>query len=151
MKKKVSERFKPLKKLAAHDEQKVAVQLGDARKTVMDCENRITQLKSFRKEYAMQMQRAGEAGMAGSRLREFQQFISQIDTAISQQQEKLTKAEHHCQHLSRQWQKKHRNTEIMDKTIQRMQKKEHGQEKKKAQREQDEHAARMFGRNSDKD
>ncbi len=151
MKKKASERFKPLKKLAAHDEQKTAVLLGEARKAVMDCENRITQLKSFRTEYAMQMQQAGQAGMDGKRLREYQQFISQIDTAISQQQEKLNQAQYQCQSFSRQWQQKHRSTEIMDKTIQRMQKREQGQEKKKAQREQDEHAARIFNKGSDKD
>jgi len=114
-----SKRFKVLQKLAGRYEDLAVQDLGVSVGNLDAQRSRLSELKKFRDEYTQQFYQTGAAGINSSAMQSFQQFISQIDVAITQQQQTVLFAERDHQAKKHNWEGKHRKTKIYDKTIER--------------------------------
>jgi len=114
-----SERFKVLQKLAGRYEILAAQDLGVSVGNLQAQKNRLIELQKFREEYTRQFQQSGTSGITSMAMQSFQQFISQIDTAIQQQRQTVTLAEHDRVIKKNTWEGKHKKTQIYDKTVDR--------------------------------
>ncbi len=133
-----SERFRPLQRLADRKEEAAAKQLGLARRRLAEAEQRLLELRRFREEYCRQLQASGEQGIDGRRLRAFQQFLTQLDTAIGQQQGVIARCRDECDQRSREWQGCHREQRIMAKTVERFRQTERHESRRREQKIEDE-------------
>lgn len=132
---KKSQRITPIKNLAENAESKAAQQLGVSQQTLQQEKDRLNDLITYRQEYLQRFNDSGKAGMSGSQLQQYQNFIHQLDAAIYQQRQRIEQLSVQCQQARDQWQQKHNRTQALDKTIQRFQNQERHQENKKEQRE----------------
>ena len=132
---KKSQRITPIKNLAENAESKAAQQLGESQQTLQQEQQRLNDLITYRQEYLQRFNDSGKVGMSGSQLQQYQNFINQLDTAISQQRQRLEDLSMQCQQAREHWQQKHNRTQALDKTIERFQSQERHQENKKEQRE----------------
>ena len=136
---KKSNRIMPLKQLASRHEQQAAKTLGESKNVLTDQQNRLDELYTYRSEYHKRFQAEGLAGMLGTQLQAYQNFIGQLDQAIEHQKIKLAEAQQSCVNETRDWQEKHMKTEVFTKTITRYEVQERIQNEKKTQREMDDY------------
>lgn len=141
-----SRRIQPLLELARHREQEAARILGSAQRALRDCQQRLDELLRFRAEYCAQLQRDGQQGLNGNRLRAYQNFIQQLDQAVTQQQQLIQQAEHHCRNHTRSWQQLHQRSEMLDKTLCNSRQREKQVERRREQGLQDEQSQIRFRR-----
>ncbi len=132
-----SERFRPLQRLAERKEEAAARQLGIARRKLAEAEQRLNELRRFREEYCRQLQESGQQGLDGRRLQSFQQFLSQLDTAIGQQQQQLESCRVACERESHHWKNCHREQRILEKTMERFRNEEQRRARRREQKLED--------------
>lgn len=132
---KKSQRISPIKNLAENNESKAASQLGQSNQTLLQHQNRLTELLDYRQEYLQRFNDSGKAGMSGSQLQQYQQFIAKLDVAIAQQKQHIAQLNQQCEQARQHWQQKHNRTQALDKTMQRYQHQEKHQQARKEQRE----------------
>ncbi len=114
-----SERFKVLQKLAGRYENIAARDLGLSVGNLDAQRSRLIELQKFRDEYTQQFNVSGMSGLNSMAMQSFQQFISQIDVAIQQQKQTILFAEQDHQKKKHNWEDKHKETRIYDKTIEK--------------------------------
>jgi len=141
-----SQRFKPLQRLVDRKEETAAKQLGLARRKLAEAEQRLLELRRFREEYCRQFQQSGQQGLDGRRLQSFQQFLSQLDIAIGQQQQQIESCRLDCERESRQWESCHREQRILQKTVERLRGKERQHARRREQKREDEQTTSRFSR-----
>jgi len=141
---KKSMRIQPLKNLASRHEQQAARVLGQSRSQLGQQLNRLQELFSYREDYQQRFRREAENGIAGAQLQAYQSFIQQLDEAINQQRTQVEQAEKNCSTVTSAWRETHVRTQVLDKTIQRMQVKENKQVEKASQREIDDLVSSRF-------
>ena len=132
-----SSRIQPLKNLASRHEQQAARVLGQSRTQLGQQMNRLQELFSYREDYQQRFRREAEKGIAGAQMQTYQIFIQQLDEAIRQQRVQVEQAEKTCSTVSSQWRETHMRTQVLDKTIQKLQATENRQAEKISQRETD--------------
>lgn len=137
---KKSSRIQPLKNLASRHEQQAARVLGQSQTQLGKQQGRLQELFSYREEYQQRFYCQAKNGIAGAQLQAYQSFIQQLDEAISQQRRQVEQSEQTCHTVTAQWRERHIHTQILDKTIQRLQAKEERQAEKIQQREIDDRA-----------
>ena len=135
--KKKSERFALLRKIADQYEQQAAQKLGQSQGNLTQQRQRLEELLRFRADYQQQFQHSGAQGMDGASVQAFQRFMVQLDQAIAQQEQTIRAAEQDCSSKRTQWQEKHKNTRIYDKTIERFTSQEQTEEARREQRVSD--------------
>ena len=114
-----SERFKLLQKIAGRYESLAARDLGVSVGNLAEQKSRLIELQNFREEYTRLFYQSGSGGITSAVMQSFQQFISQIDTAIQQQKQTVNLAEQDRTIKKNEWEGKHRKTQIYNKTVQR--------------------------------
>lgn len=132
-----SNRIQPLKNLASRHEQQAARVLGQSRTQLGAQLKRLQELFSYREDYQQRFRREAKKGIAGAQLQSYQTFIQQLDEAIRQQQTQVEQAEKNCSTVTSAWRETHIRTQVLDKTIQKLQATESRQAEKISQRETD--------------
>lgn len=132
-----SDRFKVLQKIAGKYENLAAQALGKSVGNLEAQKSRLQELQQFRDEYTRQFYQSGAQGISSASMQSFQQFISQIDTAIRQQKQTVMLAEQEKQVKKHDWEGKHRKTKIYDKTIERFLQTETEQQEQRNEAETD--------------
>lgn len=115
-----SDRLQPVAKLARQGERDAARDLGVARSRQQAEEERLQDLLAYRREYLSDFQRKGRAGVTGSALQQFQQFLGQLDKAIDQQQRRLAGAGAEVQQSTHQWQQRASKSKAIDNVVQNL-------------------------------
>ncbi|CAK0762161.1 flagellar FliJ protein [Gammaproteobacteria bacterium] len=137
-----SERLQPVQKIAENREQDAAKAMGKARTHVEELEARLTELITFREEYARNFLSAGETGMGVTRMREYQTFITRIDQAITYQRTMVEQAKRAYADRQRVWGRLHSRVLAMDKLATRYRQQERAETDQREQKETDERAQR---------
>ena len=68
MKKKRSQRFEPVVKVAENREQEAARVLGSAKTPLTDADQRLTELATYREQYINRLHRTGATGMPAAHI-----------------------------------------------------------------------------------
>ena len=84
---KSSRRLGPIAKLAKQRERTAASHLGDSLRQADLQQKQLDDLIHYRDEYVAGFKAAGKAGLSSVQLRDYQLFLSRLESAIQQQQQ----------------------------------------------------------------
>lgn len=139
-----SERLQPVARLADKQERSAAQALGEARQTQTSEEQRLRELQAYRLEYIADFQRRGRSGLNGVELQQFQQFLSQLDRAIEQQQQRIHGAVAQVEQRTGQWQQRASKAKAIGNVVGSLQQSENRQADKREQAVQDDRSAQRM-------
>jgi len=134
---KSSRRLGPVAKLAKQRERNAASHLGDSLRQADLQQKQLDDLINYRDEYVAGFKAAGKAGLSSVQLRDYQVFLSRLDSAILQQQQKLAASRQNCQQSQAQWQDEHGHSKMIDKAVEKRRQAENRRQDELEQREQD--------------
>ena len=134
---KSSRRLGPVAKLAKQRERNAASHLGDSLRQADLQQKQLDDLINYRDEYVAGFKAAGKAGLSSVQLRDYQVFLSRLDSAILQQQQKLVVSRQDCQQSQAQWQDEHGHSKMIDKAVEKRRQAENRRQDELEQREQD--------------
>lgn len=144
-----SVRLRPVEKLAEDKAKTATEEMVSARQTTDHHETKLAELLRYRSEYLEQFQHKGKTGISASQLQQYQHFISQIDTAIEQQQEVVRASKMELAQRQQQWRSKDSEKRAINNAVNRFRKKEIKAQDQKEQHELDEHNIQSHIRNGD--
>ena len=100
--KKQSKRLQPVVDFNKRKELDAAKALANASRNVLDQKQRLKEFEDYRGEYGQQFSQVGGAGLSGSRVRDFQAFISKLNHVVEQQRAAIENAELEYEEKKRQ-------------------------------------------------
>jgi len=116
--------------------------LGQLIAAEQSARSRLHLLEQYRQEYAQRLQDAAAQGLTPMSLRNFQEFIQRIDTAIAQQRQMVTTSEHNTAVGQNEWREQNQRLKAIDTLSQRHDQRERYREHRLDQKQQDEFASR---------
>lgn len=134
-----SARLRPVEKLAEDKAKSATEAMVSARQSSDQHQAKLTELMRYRNEYLEQLQSKGRQGISAGELQQYQQFISQIDTAIAHQKEALRSARHELAQKQHQWRTKDSEKRAINNAVNRFRQQENRSRDQKEQQEMDEH------------
>lgn len=137
---KSSRRLGPVARLARQRERNAACHLGDTMRQAEHQQKQLDDLIGYRDEYVADFKQAGEAGLSCVRLRDYQVFLSRLDTAILQLQQQLAASRRNCEQSQVEWQDKRGRSKMIDKVVENRRQVESRRQDELEQREQDDRA-----------
>lgn len=132
-----SRRLRPIAKFAHQQERDAARLLGDSLRQADQQQKQLADLVQYRDQYVADFQAAGKEGLSVVQLRDYQLFLSRLDTAIMQQQQKLEASRKGCDQSQAVWQDKHGHSKMIDKVVESRKQAENHEQEQREQREQD--------------
>ncbi len=133
----VSQRIEPVKKVAEQREKKAADALNQAQQTFGQAQQKLTELVQYRTDYIAEFQYRAKKGMSGSQLHHYKAFLSQLDRAISMQQQQLEQLKHSVQQQRKEWQNTNQRTQAVSQYQSKMKNKEHIEKERKTARQEE--------------
>ena len=134
---KTSQKLRPVVRVAHHQERNAARQLGDRMRHVELQQKQLDELLVYRADYAKSFAEATAKGLSVVQLRDYQLFLSRLDTAIDQQKQQLADSQKNCDTSKVSWQDASGRHKMIDKVVERRQQSEQQQQQGKEQREAD--------------
>lgn len=134
---KSSRRLGSVAKLAKQRERNAARHLGDTIRQLDLQQKQLDDLINYRDEYVSGFKAAGRAGCSAVQLRDYQLFLSRLDSAILQQQQRLVVSRQNCEQSQVEWQHKHCHSNMIDKVVENRRQAENHRQDELEQREQD--------------
>jgi flagellar FliJ protein len=141
-----SQRMKPVMRVAESREQEAAKRLGEWVQLLEERKAQLVQLCQYRDEYNQYFQRSGVGGVTAGRLLSLQDFLAQLNAAITQQEQLIVQTEHTCQLKRHEWLQARGKTKTIDKVVERYVREEMQHAAKREQKEIDEFAQRKGGK-----
>ncbi len=114
-----SERIKPIKTLADDRERDAGRALSRAQAALEAAEKQLSELASYRAEYAARQQDAGAVDIA--RVQNFQAFLGRLEDAIRQQQQVVDQARAAADASSAAWRERKIESSSLGKVVSRLQ------------------------------
>ncbi len=133
-----SQRMKPVQRVAEAREQATAKDLAAAQRYLKDQETRLVELQQYQREYLLQSQEMGRAGVSASRYLGMQHFLANVDKAIEQQRQVVDNATRVCEQKRRVWQEAYSKCKSLDKVVERFAAQELYEQSQREQKELDE-------------
>ncbi|MDD1965701.1 flagellar export protein FliJ [Pseudomonas sp. NPDC090203] len=112
-------RLAPVVDMAESAEKTAAQRLGHFQGQVRLAENKLGELEKFRADYQQQWIDKGSVGVSGQWLMNYQRFLNQLETAVSQQRQSLTWHQNNLNKARGEWQKAYARVEGLRKLVQR--------------------------------
>lgn len=137
-----SQRMQTVERVVSDVEKKKAEALAARERHLAECENKLTELESYQKNYATQFQTRAGAGIGAAGLRDFQAFMARLGEAVKQQTQIVAKARADRDAERKVWQHAAQRAEAVGGLVERWQKEEQRMDDKREQRESDERAQR---------
>lgn len=107
-----------------------------------DAKNKLTMLQQYREEYAERFRLAAQSGLSQREWHNYREFLNRLDEAIDSQRQLVDLQAKNTVDGQTHWQLQRRNLMAFDTLSVRHFNKEHAQELKREQKNQDEIAAR---------
>jgi flagellar FliJ protein len=148
MKKKRSQRIKPVIRVAENREELAARALGESQQRLKQQRDTLAELEHAQREYQQRLQRAGSHGISAGELQRVRQFLDSLGEAIKQQGQRVRQAEQEYDYKRRRWAEKRSEVDALGKVADRYQQEELNREEKISQRETDAHALHRFHRDN---
>jgi len=142
-----SKRLQPVQKLATDKANRAAQSFSSASSRLREEQAKLEQLKTYRQEYVQMLQARTEQGVAGSQLRQWHQFLTRIDKALTSQQELVVQCQLQVNQMRQNWQEQHRHAKAIGKAMSRLQTQENRVRAKKEAKQLDEISTQSFLRN----
>lgn len=118
--------------------------LGQLQNAQLSASAKLDMLVQYRQEYLEQFNRQMQGGLSAPQVRNFQNFIATLDSAIEQQRAVTLQANTRLGHGRTDWQINKRRLSSFGTLADRVRQFEIGLANKKEQRESDERSARQF-------
>lgn len=132
-----SRRLGPVARVARQNERNAARQLGDSLHNAEQQQKQLNDLIDYRDQYVADFKAAGKEGLTAIKLRDYQLFLSRLDAAIMQQQQKLAASHQDCEQSQAEWQHRHGHSKMIDKVVENRKTAEKRKLGEQEQREQD--------------
>jgi flagellar protein FliJ len=142
-------RLKPVIEMAEKAEREAARQLGAVQTQLIQAEGKLGDLQRYCADYQNQMVAQGQQGVSGQWLMNYQRFLSQLDTAIAQQQRNVDWHRGNADKVRTTWQERYARLEGLRKLVERYLYEARMAEDRREQRQLDELAARLTARRSE--
>ncbi len=143
-----SERLKVVCDLAARKEQQALNHLQQARHALELQRQQLLDLQSYREQYSARMKQSLSGRIEVQQIQVYQSFIGQIETAITQQENVVARAEQLFQRSSAVWQQCHQKMKAYADLVQRYRKEEQLLAEKRMEKQlDDDFTTRMRFRN----
>ncbi|WP_027897800.1 flagellar export protein FliJ [Zestomonas thermotolerans] len=138
-----AKRLQPVVEMAEKAEREAARQLGQCQSQLAQAEAQLDELERYRADYHQQWLTEGRQGVSGQWLMSYQRFLSQLETAIGQQERSVAWHRSNVEKVRAQWQERYARLEGLRKLIQRYQDEARLAEDKREQRLLDELSQRL--------
>src|SRR5690606_19193416 len=139
-------RLQPVVEMAQKAEREAARQLGHCQGLVGQAEAKLVELERFRGDYQQHWISEGSKGVSGQWLMNYQRFLSQLETAVGQQQQSLEWHRANLEKVRALWQQRYARLEGLRKLVQRYIDEARLAEDKREQKLLDELAQRLIDR-----
>ncbi|MBA1200845.1 flagella biosynthesis chaperone FliJ [Pseudomonas capeferrum] len=136
-------RLAPVVQMAEETERKAAQRLGQLQQQVVQAQAKLTELERFREDYQKQWIARGGQGVDGSWLVNYQRFLGQLETAMTQQRQSLVWHQNNLKNARDTWQQAYARVEGLRKLVQRYLEEARRAEDKREQRLLDELSQRL--------
>ncbi|MCW8157320.1 flagella biosynthesis chaperone FliJ [Stutzerimonas stutzeri] len=143
-------RLAPVIEMAERAERDAARLLGQAQMQLTQAETKLAELEQYFGDYQQQWMQQGSQGVSGQWLMNYQRFLSQLESAIGQQQRSVNWYRDNLLKLRQQWHQKHARVEGLSKLIESYQREARIAADKREQKLLDEFAQRLAGRARDR-
>jgi flagellar FliJ protein len=142
-------RLAPVIEMAERAERDAARLLGQAQTQLAQAETKLAELDQYFRDYQQQWMQQGSQGVSGQWLMNYQRFLSQLESAIGQQQRSVNWYRDNQLKVRQQWHQKHARVEGLSKLIESYQREARIAADKREQKLLDEFAQRLAGRARD--
>ncbi|NBB12891.1 flagellar export protein FliJ [Pseudomonas sp. SLFW] len=112
-------RLAPVVDMAEKAEKTAVQRLGHFQGQVRLAESKLGELEKFRSDYQQQWIDKGAHGVSGQWLMNYQRFLNQLETAVSQQRQSLNWHQNNLNKARGEWQKAYARVEGLRKLVQR--------------------------------
>ncbi|RJX80630.1 flagellar export protein FliJ [Pseudomonas sp. LS-2] len=112
-------RLAPVVEMAEKAEKTAVQRLGHFQGQVRLAEAKLGDLERFRSDYQQQWIDKGAHGVSGQWLMNYQRFLNQLETAVSQQRQSLVWHQNNVNKARDEWQKAYARVEGLRKLVQR--------------------------------
>lgn len=136
-------RLAPVVDIAEAAERKAAQRLGQFQQQVSQAQAKLAELERFREDYQLQWINRGGQGVNGSWLVNYQRFLGQLETAMTQQRQSLVWHQNNLNNARDTWQQAYARVEGLRKLVQRYLEEARRAEDKREQRLLDELSQRL--------
>ncbi|MGE8501865.1 flagellar FliJ protein [Ectopseudomonas oleovorans] len=141
-----AKRLQPVVDMAEKAEREAARQMGHCQGLVGQAEAKLGELERFRGDYQQQWISEGSKGVSGQWLMNYQRFLSQLETAVAQQQQSIEWHRANLEKVRAIWQQRYARLEGLRKLVQRYITEARLAEDKREQKLLDELAQRLTDR-----
>ena len=114
---KKSKRLSVLIKIEEANEREEARKFSGYQRVVQENRKKLSDLEGYLSEYKDMFTQISTRGTEADKIRSCYAFISQLNTAISQQQKMVSEAEHAAEEYRQNWLQAKQRMEILEKTI----------------------------------
>lgn len=112
-------RLTPVIDLAEQAEREAAKKMGQGQLQLTQAASKLRDLEHYREDYYQRWQQEGGRGVSSQWILNYQRFIAQLETAITQQQRSVNWYQNNLSTLRQHWQQCHARLEGLRKLIQR--------------------------------
>jgi len=109
----------PVIDMAERAEREAVKKLGQGQVQLAQAASKLTELEQYRDDYAQRWQLESSQGVTAQWLINYQRFMSQLDTAITQQQRSVSWHQGNLEKLRQQWQQRHARLGGLRKLVER--------------------------------
>jgi flagellar FliJ protein len=139
-------RLAPVIDMAERAEREAAKLFGQGQTQVDQAEAKLGELRQYFNDYQQQWINEGSLGVSGQWLINYQRFLSQLESAIAQQQRSLEWHRNNLDKLREQWQQRRARLDGLRKLVQRYLQEARTAADKREQKLLDEFSQRLAGR-----
>ncbi|MDD2060772.1 flagellar export protein FliJ [Pseudomonas sp. GD03860] len=112
-------RLAPVVEMAENAERQAAQRLGQFQQQVSLAQAKLAELDRFREDYQLQWINRGGQGVSGSWLVNYQRFLGQLESAMTQQRQSLAWHQNNLSNARGTWQQAYARVEGLRKLVQR--------------------------------
>lgn len=114
-----AERLAPVIEMAERAEREAATRLGQGQTGLAQAQGKLDDLERYYSDYQQQWTSEGSRGVSGQWLMNYQRFLTQLETAIGQQQRSVTWHQENLAKLRLDWQQRNARLEGLRKLVER--------------------------------
>ena len=144
MSSKRSQRFKPIHNIALQREDLAAQTLGKIQQELTLHHKKLAELISYYNDYVKRFSDNAEKGMSVIQVQSYQNFISKLELAITEQKQKIIRVTDACNASKVDWTSERKKAQVLEKVMQRYQKQEQQAQSKQEQRLEDEFVSNRY-------
>ena len=141
-------RMAPVLDMALDEERKAARTLGECQRQLDEAGSRLRDLEHYASEYEKGWAQQGSQGVGRDWLINYQRFLTQMQTAIEQQQQTLLWHQQSLERAQENWRQRYQRVEALRKLIERYKEEARARADKQEQKLLDELTQRLFSHRS---